>query len=273
MPSARKQAKMFCGMPQQGTIFRALIASPSDCATERKIISDVISHWNAVYSLERAAIVEPVLWETHSRPALGEGPQQIINDQLVGQCDFLVGTFWTKLGTPTMRAESGTAEEIEHFRAANKPVMLYFSAKPVVPDSYEPDQYKSLVEYRDRLGRQGLYFKYESDAEFRDLLHRHLAATMLRLLQKTKPHTQVVADENSRAEYEQQNAALQTLRRDFSTFLRRTRAQWNAEKDSDPFDIVDGKIMLGRAEDELLGFRSMITHDTSGVSERLEQAL
>lgn len=111
-------------MPQKGLIFRALVASPSDCTHERKIIPEVISSWNAVHSLSNAAIVEPVLWETHSRPAFGDRPQEIINTQLVSSCDLVIGAFWTRLGTPTGVAESGTAEEIEQFRAAGKPVLL-----------------------------------------------------------------------------------------------------------------------------------------------------
>jgi hypothetical protein len=30
--------------------------------------------------------------------------------------DILMGVFWTRLGTPTGKAPSGTVEEIEHFR-------------------------------------------------------------------------------------------------------------------------------------------------------------
>jgi hypothetical protein len=35
--------------------------------------------------------------------------------------------FWTKLGTATGVAASGTVEEIDRFVAAGKPAMLYFS--------------------------------------------------------------------------------------------------------------------------------------------------
>jgi hypothetical protein len=44
-------------MPQQGLIFRVLVASPTDCSGERKLIPDVIREWNAVHSSDRAAIV------------------------------------------------------------------------------------------------------------------------------------------------------------------------------------------------------------------------
>ncbi|MFO7659441.1 MAG: hypothetical protein R6V77_00850 [Candidatus Cloacimonadaceae bacterium] len=58
-----------------------------------------------------------------------------MNQQLVKSCDLVIGAFWTKLGTPTGKAESGTAEEIEQFRAEGKPVLLYFSSAPAVPES------------------------------------------------------------------------------------------------------------------------------------------
>ena len=41
--------------------------------------------------------------------------------------------FWTKLGTPTGVADSGTVEEIDQFVEANKPAMLYFSSRPAGP--------------------------------------------------------------------------------------------------------------------------------------------
>lgn len=43
-------------MPQPGMMFRAHVASPRDCAQERKIIPEVISLWNAVPSRDAAAV-------------------------------------------------------------------------------------------------------------------------------------------------------------------------------------------------------------------------
>ena len=85
-------------MPKVGTIFRALVASPSDCVHERKIIPEVLAAWNAVHSLSSAAIIEPVLWETHARPEFGNRPQALINQQLVEHCDIVIGAFWTNGG-------------------------------------------------------------------------------------------------------------------------------------------------------------------------------
>jgi hypothetical protein len=176
-------------IPQKGLVFRILVASPTDCAQERKIISEVIGEWNAVNSWSRATTLEPVLWETHSRPEMGARPQEILNKQFVDRCDLIVGAFWTRLGTLTGEAESGTAEEIERFRKAGKPVLIYFSSTPVVPDSLDVDQYKALSEYKKQLGKDGLYAQYDTHSEFRQKFTQHLAGHMIELL-KLYPETQ-----------------------------------------------------------------------------------
>lgn len=170
-------------MPQRGLIYRVLVASPSDCVQERIAIPEIIHSWNAANSLRLCAILEPVLWESHATPELGDRPQALINKQLVENCDILVGVFWTRFGTSTGVAESGTAEEIEEFRNTNKPVLLYFSSAPVAPDSLDSEQYRSLVEYKRKLQAQGLVFSYDSVEEFRHLLQRHISSSIGILLQ------------------------------------------------------------------------------------------
>jgi len=254
-------------MPQSGLIFRALVASPSDCIHERKIIPEVISDWNAVHSLNSAAIIEPVLWETHSRPGFSNRPQDVINQQLVRHCDLVIGAFWTRLGTPTGVSESGTAEEIEQFRSAGKPVLLYFSSAPVVPESLDAEQYKALTEYKSRLGQNGLFSKYESLAELRDQLQRHLAGQMIELLKqapKDMPQSEIEVDPQT-----QQKQALLKFCSDLEAFFRRLAVEWEAERDSEPDSIDDGKYILNRAAEDILHFMSMITEDTSGLSQAL----
>jgi hypothetical protein len=258
-------------MAQTGTIFRALVASPSDCAHERKIIPEVIAAWNAVNSLSSAAIIEPVLWETHTRPGMGSRPQELVNRQLVEHCDLVIGAFWTRLGTPTGVAESGTAEEIEQFRKAGKPVLLYFSSAPVVPESIDVDQYKALAQYKERLGQQGLYSKYETLAEFRDQLQRHLAGQMIEMLKQNPTVASQVETASSSATEQQQ--ALVRFCADFDAFLRKLSAEWEAERDSNPQSTDDGKYIMNRAADEVLHYKSMITEDSSGLSEKLGEIL
>jgi Domain of unknown function (DUF4062) len=110
--------------------FRVLIASPSDLAEERQAATDAINEWNAQHAAAESVVLLPVKWETHALPETGQRPQQAINRQLVQECDILVGMFWTKLGTATGVAESGTVEEVNQFVIAGKKAMLYFSSRP-----------------------------------------------------------------------------------------------------------------------------------------------
>ena len=249
-----------------------LIASPSDCVKERKIIPEVIGAWNAVHSIDKSAIVEPVLWETHSRPAFGDRPQEILNHQLVKNCDLVIGAFWTRLGTPTGKAESGTAEEIEQFRLEGKPVLLYFSSAPAVPESIDPDQYKALVQYKKELSSSGLYSNYESLADFRDQLQRHFAAQMIDLIGGLVG-TEVQDNPTNNISESSQTQQLTEFISKFEAFLRRLEAEWEAERDSDPYNTDDGKFIIDRAADEVVHFKSMITEDSSGISQSLGEIL
>ena len=128
-------------MPYQATIYRVMIASPSDVAEERQIIREVVNEWNAVHSSIRLIALLPVGWETHSAPEMGARAQSIINRRLLDSCDLLVGAFWTRIGTPTGESVSGTVEEIARHIGEGKPAMLYFSSVPVIPEIINREQY------------------------------------------------------------------------------------------------------------------------------------
>jgi len=178
-------------MAFQATVYRILIASPGDVGTERELISDVIYEWNALQASRANIVVLPVKWETHSAPLLGDRPQEIINKQLVQDCDLLVGLFWTRIGTHTGVSESGTVEEIEHFIEQGKPVMLYFSSKPIDPTKIDIGQYQKLDAFRSKMRPLGLIESYENEADFKEKLSRQLTINMQRILdgQPIKPPT------------------------------------------------------------------------------------
>jgi len=101
---------------------------------------------------------------------MGDRPQAIINKQVLKDCDILIAIFWTRLGSPTGVAASGTVEEIEEHIAAGKPAMIYFSSAPVVADSIDPDQYAALKAFKAECQRRGLIEFYDSLADFREKL-------------------------------------------------------------------------------------------------------
>lgn len=157
-----------------------MIASPSDVAQVRSVVREVIHTWNAVFSEKEASVLMPIGWESHAFPALGARPQAIINRQVLEDADLLVALFWTRLGSPTDQAPSGTVEEIETHLKAGKPAMIYFSSQPAVPESIDPKQYEALLKFKEDLRLRGLFETFASPAEFREKFTRQLAQTIVR---------------------------------------------------------------------------------------------
>jgi hypothetical protein len=161
------------------TVVHVMVASPSDVPQERVIVRDVIAEWNAIHAKDRKTVLLPLGWETHSTPEMGDRPQAIINGQLLKDADLLVAMFWTRIGSPTGVANSGTVEEIEEHIQTGKPVMIYFSSAPVRPDSIDEKQYAALKAFKQSLREKGLFEEYESLSDFRGKFTRHLAQKII----------------------------------------------------------------------------------------------
>jgi hypothetical protein len=161
-------------MSYTAKVFNVMIASPGDVASERAIVREVIYEWNSVHSKSRNIVLLPIGWESHSSPEMGSNPQEIINKQILDKCDFLVGVFWTRIGTATNKYASGTVEEIEKHIEIKKPVMLYFSGQPVAMDTVNLDQVKELKKFKDSCKSRGLYEEYDSHSDFKEKFYRHL---------------------------------------------------------------------------------------------------
>ena len=165
-------------MPFSATVHRVMIASPGDVQPERDIVREVMHEWNAVHGWRRRVMLLPVGWETDVAPEMGDEPQAIINKRILEDADFLIGIFWTRLGTPTASYASGAVEEIEEHLAAGKPAMLYFSSAPAPLDAVDPDQYRALKTFKDACRTRGLCESYADVADFRRKLSKQLQIVM-----------------------------------------------------------------------------------------------
>ena len=174
-------------MPTRSQVFRVMIGSPSDLAEERVVATEAVNEWNTQHADAEGAVLLPVKWETHAVPTSGVRPQSAINDQLVNRCDFLIGMFWTNLGTNTGVAASGTVEEIDRFVAAGKPAMLYFSQRRIAKDKVDSKQAAKLKKFKTATYKKSLVGSFASPAELKRVLLRDLTR-QIRLLQ---PHKSV----------------------------------------------------------------------------------
>lgn len=164
--SARTSPATVVSVTFQALVVRVLIASPGDAGGARDRIERTIREWNAARAVAAEVILEPVRWETHGVPELGQDAQAVLNDQIVDRCDIVIAIFDARVGTQTARAISGTAEEIERAHGAGLPVHVWFSTEPL-PRDVDTEQLTAVRNLQRSLS--GLIGEY---ADLNDLAYK-----------------------------------------------------------------------------------------------------
>jgi hypothetical protein len=118
-------------------IVRVTLCAPSDVSREVELLANEIHDWNSVNWESRHCGIKVRHWLTDAVPDMTERGQGVINRQLIDDTDLIVAVFWSRMGTPTGMADSGTAEEVLRAIAQNKRAFLYFS-------KIEPQTLKTL---------------------------------------------------------------------------------------------------------------------------------
>jgi hypothetical protein len=168
---------------------RIFFSSPSDVEEEREVAQRVIDELIRMVGEDIGVNLIYKEWETDTYPAIGR-PQGVINQQ-IGDYEIFVGVFWSRYGTPTGEAGSGTVEEFE--RALDErqdgdlpAVLFYFRQTPVLLETVDKlEQKKKVVQFRERYGDvAGTYDTYSDIEEFKDKLRHGLLET-IRDVQRT----------------------------------------------------------------------------------------
>ncbi|MCA9303765.1 MAG: hypothetical protein KC996_06555 [Phycisphaerales bacterium] len=165
------------------------VASPSDVAEERDQLEDVVTELNDSVFDRQNVRLSLVRWETHAYPGFGPDPQEVINEQIGSEYDIFLGILWSRIGTRTKKAESGTIEE---FNSAYKKwkdcpskikIMIYFKNQAVDPYSLDIEQFKSVKAFKSGLPEKGgLHWSYSSTSDFVSLARKHLIKAVNELL-------------------------------------------------------------------------------------------
>jgi Domain of unknown function (DUF4062) len=166
-----------------GKRIRVFVASPGDVQRERESLLGVVNELNRTCdSLLGQGFVrlELVRWETDTYSDVGR-PQAVITEQ-IGDYDIFIGILWTRLGTPTGKAASGTIEEYEtayaRWKRLRRPhICFYFNVAASPPPRTESDaqQGVELVKFRERLASVVLVHEYDGAALFADTVRPQLA--------------------------------------------------------------------------------------------------
>lgn len=170
-------------MPETVERFTVFLASPGDVPTERKAVEAAIEEINRTFGEPEGFVLTLKRWETHTRPARAPtgGSSQDVIDAQIGDYDIFVGLMWTRFGTPTKKAGSGTEQEYDAARKAGKRrrkhplrVMFYFRSGTAKVRAIDPDQLKAVRAFKAKVFRDHLAREYDTPSEFARLIREHL---------------------------------------------------------------------------------------------------
>lgn len=179
-------------MPKRTLEYRCLLISPSDVASERDALTQMVRTWNAHIGKGLGARVELVRWESHSVPDLSAPAQDVINRDLLDECDFGIAVFWSKLGTPTKEHASGSVEEITRLLQRGARVMVYFSERDIPKSQLNLDQLARLEQVRKQFQSEGLLSGYTEISELCTQVNLHLTSLVIQLLAKDTGSTELI---------------------------------------------------------------------------------
>ncbi len=170
-------------MPKDVVEITVFLASPGDVKRERAAVRTAVEEVNRTSGEHDGFRLNVKGWETHTRPAAtkkGRAQDAIFGQ--IGPYDIFLGIMWTRVGTPTGKAASGTIEEYEFARRQwsrrrkYKPsVMFYFRSKVATDiDRLDPEQLKQVQLFKQRVFKDGLAREYGTDKAFEGMMREHL---------------------------------------------------------------------------------------------------
>lgn len=160
------------------SIVKLAFCGPSDVSKETEMAKAIVTEWNLQHGEARGFWLKHQHWSTDSHPDMSERAQGVINRQMVDDSDIIVAIFWSRFGTSTGVAASGTEEEIRRGIRLGRKVMVYFSDLEPLPSNADKGQLEKLWTFRRELQSEGLCWNFSSRDQFRREFARHLSLTL-----------------------------------------------------------------------------------------------
>ena len=158
-----------------------------DIGEEREQLGRIITELNRSWTDTLDIEIELVQWETHAYPSFSTDPQAAINEQLGDNYEIFIGLLWSRIGTSTPRARSGTLEEFKRAYSrfkdnqASIDLLIYFKDQPIPPSEVDAEQIGQIQTFKKSLGALGgLYWTFNTCADFEALVRPHLTKVIQR---------------------------------------------------------------------------------------------
>ena len=162
-------------------LIKCLIASPSDVAKERDICEEVFDELNRETGDTLGFRFESVRWEKDTHAGCGDYVQDVINQQIEDRYNLVIGIMYSRFGTPTPVAGSGTEEEFnnayEKWKAGEiDDILFYFNIASIPQNILDTKQFEKVQEFKNRLYGLKVYYKeYDGVEKFKSFLKHELS--------------------------------------------------------------------------------------------------
>lgn len=156
---------------------RLFISSPADSVAERELVIRIVDDVNASLGIRKHVQFQRVTLE--SFPSTPLSAQDILEDSL-RDVDVLVLLLSARIGSivegvPTIEAELRLAQD-KWTRTGRPQIFCYLKTAPVKLDSVaQVDQFRRVLEFRDRLRSERLVYEFESASDLERAVRTHLA--------------------------------------------------------------------------------------------------
>lgn len=153
-------------MSQNVTLFRIMIAAPSDVRPECDSVFDAIHKWNNMHSMSTDIVLLPLYWEKNVAQGATNNVQEMIESDIIPLSDLVIGIFGSTLGSEDVNGLPRTVNEINKHINQNKQVAVFFKSNPSPKNEKEAIALKNLFNFKENiknyLNSDLLYREYKS---------------------------------------------------------------------------------------------------------------
>lgn len=151
-----------------------LLSCPGDVHRLIPVVERTLHDFNESYTETQYLELYLKHWSRDMYPKSGGKPQDLINRDLIPNCDAAIAVFWCRYGTPEDKYRTGTVEEIEEMIRSGRQVFLYFSEESPSYEMARKGIDPRIAEFKERYKNQGIYWSFKNEDEFSRMLSKHL---------------------------------------------------------------------------------------------------
>ena len=142
------------------TVIDIFISGPGDTSSYCSSVIHSVQSWNQRNGRERGIFFNCLSWEDLVPPGIGQSGQDVINQAVGDEYDIYLGMMWSRFGSPTDNAASGTEEEFDRAIRRHKSgepirVSFLFCTADIPQEILDGFQYAKVQEFKQKAQASG----------------------------------------------------------------------------------------------------------------------